>query len=125
MGAPTIQSGVNNVLCLFSLSIFGRVEAPNLKPMVTLQAWLVHDPGKPPRYVLLLCTPIYSQAYQQSARERIQSHRDECAEKRLVQEMNGAFLYLYPSQHSSAGKESAQQEAQAQFPGWEVPPEKE
>ncbi|KAM7243426.1 hypothetical protein CapIbe_005920 [Capra ibex] len=31
------------------MSIFGRVEAPNLKPMVTLQAWLVHDPGKPPR----------------------------------------------------------------------------
>ncbi|XP_052498236.1 ADP-ribosyl cyclase/cyclic ADP-ribose hydrolase 1 [Budorcas taxicolor] len=31
------------------MSIFGRVEAPNLKPMVTLQAWLVHDPGKSPR----------------------------------------------------------------------------
>ena len=63
MGAPTIQSGVNNVLCLFSLSIFGRVEAPNLRPQVELEAWLVHDTGKPPRYVLLLCTPVYSQAY--------------------------------------------------------------
>lgn len=48
VGAPTIQSGVNNVLCLFSLSIFGRVEAPNLRPQVELEAWLVHDTGKPP-----------------------------------------------------------------------------
>ncbi|XP_040093272.1 ADP-ribosyl cyclase/cyclic ADP-ribose hydrolase 1 [Oryx dammah] len=31
------------------MSIFGRVEAPNLSPVVTLQAWLVHDPAKPPR----------------------------------------------------------------------------
>ncbi|XP_020735495.2 ADP-ribosyl cyclase/cyclic ADP-ribose hydrolase 1 isoform X1 [Odocoileus virginianus] len=30
------------------MSIFGRVEAPNLRQMVTLKAWLVHDPGKPP-----------------------------------------------------------------------------
>ena len=46
-----------------SMSIFGRVEAPNLRPQVELEAWLVHDTGKPPRYVLLLCTPVYSQAY--------------------------------------------------------------
>ncbi|XP_006055015.2 ADP-ribosyl cyclase/cyclic ADP-ribose hydrolase 1 isoform X2 [Bubalus bubalis] len=32
-----------------SMSTFGRVEASNLRPEVELEAWLVHDTGKPPR----------------------------------------------------------------------------
>ncbi|XP_068840841.1 ADP-ribosyl cyclase/cyclic ADP-ribose hydrolase 1-like [Capricornis sumatraensis] len=47
----TVQVVLNGSLenAFDEMSIFGRVEAPNLKPMVTLQAWLVHDPGKLPR----------------------------------------------------------------------------
>lgn len=64
---------------------------------------------------VLLC--IFSGLFQESAQEKNPESQDESAEKRLAQEMNGAFpSTCTPSQHSSAGKESAQQEAQAQFP---------
>uniref|UniRef100_A0A671E0J2 ADP-ribosyl cyclase/cyclic ADP-ribose hydrolase 1 n=1 Tax=Rhinolophus ferrumequinum TaxID=59479 RepID=A0A671E0J2_RHIFE len=53
--------GVDNVLCLFYLSTFGSVEIYNLRPekVPTLQAWVMHDIGDR-RYMLLLCTHIFS-----------------------------------------------------------------
>ncbi|XP_027400875.1 ADP-ribosyl cyclase/cyclic ADP-ribose hydrolase 1 isoform X1 [Bos indicus x Bos taurus] len=46
----TVQVVLNGSLedAFDSMSIFGRVEAPNLRPQVELEAWLVHDTGKPP-----------------------------------------------------------------------------
>lgn len=71
LGAWGISFGVNNVLCLFHLSTFGRVEIFNLNPkkVHTLQAWVMHDIGGPLRYMSLLGNRMFSGSLRNQSRK--------------------------------------------------------
>lgn len=65
----------------------------------TLQAWVIHDPGKFPRYMLLPCTHIFSGLFQESVHERVHSHRN-ALRKDWLRKWMGPYSTFTPFQQS-------------------------